>query len=315
MFVSVMLLLISFIILIKGADYFVEGASNLAVHFNLSKILVGLTIVAFGTSAPEFAVSVQSMINGTGEIVLGNVVGSNITNILLIIGVTSLWGSIKVKNSTVKKEIPMLFLLTVLLSVLYFDNIFDPTKVNELSRSDGIIIMLFFAVFIYYLISYMRKKHDTKQEKPDLSLLYSIFYIFGGIIAVIISSDIVVTEATNIAQYLNVSQRIISLTIVAFGTSLPELATGITAASKKETDILIGNVIGSNIFNICIVLGIPIAIFGGIEYASFNYIDFFTLIISSALVFLFALHEKKITKKEGVIFLLLYFIYYALIFL
>lgn len=316
MILSLILLIIGFIVLIKGADYFVEGASNLAGHLKLSKVLVGLTIVAFGTSAPELAVSIQSMLSDSSEIVLGNVIGSNITNILLILGISSLWGGISVSGNTLKKEMPMLILLTALLSILYFDTLFTGSVNNVISRSDGIVIILFFLVFLYYLFTSLKNKNNDEADEadePELNLPISFFYIVGGLVAVIISSDLVVSEAINIAEYLGVSQRMISLTVIAFGTSLPELATGITAAKKRETDILLGNVIGSNIFNICIVLGIPVAIFGGINYADFSYIDFSVFFISSVLIYLFACFGKKIKVYEGIILLILYLFYYAFI--
>lgn len=313
MLLEIILLLVGFIILIKGADIFVDGSSNLARNFKLSKMLIGLTIVAFGTSAPEFAVSVQSMLAGSGEIVIGNVVGSNILNILLILGCSSLIHDLKVKNNTVKKELPITLLITTLLVVLMGDSILS-NQVNLLDRGDGVTILLFFLVFVYYLVSMMRHKTDEVEEDEQVyPLSKSIIYTAGGIIAIIIGSNLVVNSATEIATSLGVSERVIGLTIIALGTSLPELVTSIVATKKGEYDIAIGNVVGSNIFNIGIVLGLPIAIFGTIPVGTFNYIDLGFLFISALALFAFSVNDYKIRKHEGIILLIMFVIYYAMV--
>lgn len=308
---SILLLIIGFTFLIVSANYFVEGSSNLAGHFKLPKVIVGLTIVAFGTSVPELAISIQSMISGSGEMVIGSVLGSNITNVLLIVGACSMFGAIHIKSSTLRKEIPILFLLSVLFSVLYFDNLFDSSVSNILTRSDGIVILLFFLVFIYYIVSYIRKTEKLKIDKPKISLFRSIFYIITGLIVIVFSSDLVVESATDIAIYLNVSQRIISLTIIAFGTSLPELVTGIVAVKKGESELLLGNVIGSSIFNICLVLALPLVLFGDITGAVFSGMDFIILILSSTLLYIFASFNYRVDKYEGILLLCVYVFYYA----
>ena len=312
MFISIVMLIIGFIILIKGADVFVDGAASLAKNFKLSTMLIGLTIVAFGTSAPEFAVSIQSLVSGNGDIVLGNVIGSNILNILLILGVSSTIHHLVVKNNTVKKELPITLLITTLLIVLMSDNIFDGNMVNNFTRGDGIALLLFFMVFIYYLISMMRNKVDQDdEEQPKYNIKKSIIYTVIGIICIVLGSNFVVEYASAIATILGVSERMISLTIVAFGTSLPELVTSIVATKKGEYDIAIGNVVGSNIFNIGIVLGLPIAIFGGISKISFSYIDLLALFLSALLLFIFSYNDRKITKKEGITMLIIFVIYYS----
>lgn len=313
MIISIIMLIVGFVILIKGADIFVDGASSVAKNFNLSKMLIGLTIVSFGTSAPEFAVSIQSLLSGSGDIVLGNVIGSNILNILLILGVSGTIHFLNVKNNTVKKELPITLLITTLLIVLMSDSLFDSNMVNSFTRADGIVVLLFFMVFIYYLISMMRNKVDEDEENAKYGMKKSIVYTIIGIIAIVIGSNFVVEHASNIAGYLGVSERLISLTIVALGTSLPELVTSVMATKKGEYDIAIGNVVGSNIFNIGIVLGLPIALFGGISKISFNYIDLFALFISAFLLFIFSYNDRKITKKEGIIMLVLFTLYYSYI--
>ena len=259
MFFSLILLIVGFVILIKGADIFVDGSSNAARNLKIPKMVIGLTIVAFGTSAPELAVSIKAVMSGNSDIVLGNVVGSNILNILLILGLSSLFSQMKVKDNTVEKEIPLTILFSSLLMVLAFDNMFDKNILNVITRTDGIVILLFFIIFVYYLFSVMKKGNKEENDKPKYNIFKSIILIIIGLISIVIGSNLVVDNAVAIAKILNVSEKMISLTIVAFGTSLPELVTSIQASRKGENDIAIGNIIGSNIFNIGIVIGIPAA--------------------------------------------------------
>lgn len=313
MIIQITLLVIGFVVLVKGADFFVEGASSLARNFHLSKMLVGLTIVAFGTSAPEFAVSIQSMLDGSGEIVLGNVIGSNILNILLILGVCSIIHSLNVKNATVKKEIPITLLITSILIVLMSDTLLGG-NINMLTRGDALIIILFFLVFVYYLISLIRNKTDDNEKKEEiLPLGKSIVYTTLGIVAIILGSNTVVDSAKKIAEIIGITERVISLTIVAFGTSLPELVTSIIATKRGEYDIAIGNVVGSNIFNIGIVLALPILLFGNIEIGTFNNIDLIFLFLSVFMLQIFSLNGYQIKKTEGAILLITFVIYYTLI--
>lgn len=311
MILDLILLIVGFIILIKGADIFVDGASSVAGNFKVSKMLIGLTIVAFGTSAPEFAVSVKSLLNNNGDIVLGNVIGSNILNILLILGVSSLFHSLNVTNNTVKKELPITLLITSLFAVLLSDRLFDNSIINEFTRGDGIALLLFFTIFIYYLINMSRKKIDNNQDEEYLPMSKAIFYTLGGLIAIVIGSNLVVDNATSLALALGVSQKMVALTIISFGTSLPELVTSVTATRKGEYDIAIGNVVGSNIFNIGVVIGIPVAILGSITKTTFNYIDLAVMLLSALLLFLFSWKDKKISRNEGIIFLIVFVIYYA----
>lgn len=311
---QIILLIVGFVILIKGADIFVDGASSLAQNFKLSKMLIGLTIVAFGTSAPEFAVSVKSIISNNYDMVLGNVVGSNILNILLIIGICSLIKPIVVKNNTIKKEIPIVIMISTLLFFLMKDNLFDSNAINMITRSDGFIILLFFMIFIYYLISIMRnKRDDDADESAKFGMSKSILFTILGIVCIILGSNFVVDSASNIAVSLGVSQKMIALTIVAFGTSLPELVTSIVSIKKGEQEILVGNIVGSNVFNIGIVLGLPVALFGGIKAVGFNNIDLIVLLLSAILLFVFSFRDHKIKKMEGIIMLVIFAIYYSFV--
>ena len=311
MILNILLLIIGFIVLIKGADIFVDGASAVAGNFKVSKMLIGLTIVAFGTSAPEFAVSVKSLLSGSGDIVLGNVIGSNILNIVLILGTSAMFHSLNVKNNTLKKELPITLLITTLFAVLLSDSLFDKNVTNSFMRSDGIILLLFFLVFIYYLISMARHKIDEDQDTEYMSLSKAFIFTIGGIIAIIIGSNFVVDNASLIAKEIGISEKMIALTIIALGTSLPELVTSVTATRKGEYDIAIGNVVGSNIFNIGMVIGIPVTLFGEISKITFNYIDLIMMILAALLLFIFSFNDRKIDKKEGIIFLFMFIIYYS----
>ena len=313
MIIQAILLIIGFIVLIKGADIFVDGASSIALNLKLSKMLIGLTIVAFGTSAPEFAVSVKSILSGNADMLLGNVIGSNILNILLIIGICSLIHPIYVKSNTVKKEIPIVMLISGLLFFLAKDDLFIK-NINEISRNDGFIILLFFTIFIYYLISIMRNKTDEdSDDMAKFGIGKSILFTLFGIVCIVIGSNVVVDSASKIASILGVSQRMIALTVVAFGTSLPELVTSIVSIKKGEQEILVGNIVGSNIFNIGVVLGIPVALFGGVPAVGFSVIDLIVMIVASMLLFLFSFKDRKIDKFEGVIMLIIFIVYYTFV--
>lgn len=315
MILNIILLIVGFVILIKGADVFVEGASGVAGNFKISKMLIGLTIVSFGTSAPEFAISIKSLLSGSGDIVLGNVIGSNILNILLILGCSSIVHSLTVKSNTVKKELPITMLITILFAVLLSDALFDKGMINQFSRSDGIVLVLFFTVFLYYLIKMARNKTEEDADKDLISMKKAAIFTIIGIVGIVLGSNFVVDSASYIAKALGVSERMISLTIIALGTSLPELVTSVTATMKGEYDIAIGNVVGSNIFNIGIVVGIPVAIIGGIGHIAFSYVDLIVMVVSAIIVFLFSFNDYKITRHEGIGLLLLFVSYYGYVIL
>ena len=297
--VNTFLLVVGFIILIKGADLFVDGASGIANSLKIPKMLVALTIVAFGTSMPEFAVSMKALTLGDGDIVLGNVIGSNIINILLILGISASIDHLDVKTSTIKKELPITIIFTIIFILLL---------INNISRIDGIILLLVFSIFLYYLVFRNKEVEDKQEIKINKTIIFTII----GLIGIIIGSNLVVNKAISIATYFNVSERLISLSIISFGTSLPELITSISASIKKEYDIAIGNVLGSNIFNMGMVIGLPITIFGGIEKVNYSYIDLLVMVISIVLLFIFS-YNKKISRKEGLIFILIFIIYYSYI--
>ena len=313
MILNIIFLIVGFIVLIKGADIFVDGASAVAGNFKVPKMLIGLTIVAFGTSAPELAVSIKSLLSGSGDMVLGNVIGSNILNILLILGLSAMFHSLAVKNNTVKKELPITLMITTAFAVLLSDSIFTKNLTNSFTRGDGIVLLLFFGVFMYYLINMSKNKTDIAEidDTNYPSMKKAIFLTLLGLIGIVFGSNFVVESASFIAKTIGISERMISLTIVAIGTSLPELVTSVTATRKGEYDIAIGNVVGSNIFNIGIVIGIPVAILGGISKINFSYIDIVVMILSALFLFFFAHNDHKISKKEGIFFLLAFILYYS----
>lgn len=309
------LLIIGFALLIKGADWLVDGASSVASNFKVSKLLIGLTIVAFGTGAPELAVSFSSLINGSTDILVGNVIGSNIINVLLLIGIAAVIRPIKVKKDTVSKELPLLLLISTALIVLLLDVNLAEAVINTFSRADAIICLLFFCIFLYYLISLARKnkKEAKKIEKPKYKLGKSFLFVILGLAGVVGGSQLVVNSASTIAAAVGISERIISLTIIALGTSLPELVTTVMAARKNESDLLVGNIVGSNIFNICLVLALPVIFAGGITPNNFEIIDLAMLILSSILLCFLARRNHKISRTDGVLMLMIFTIYYGYI--
>ena len=310
---QILLLIVGFVFLIKGADWLVDGASSVASNFKVSKLLIGLTIVAFGTGAPELAVSFSSLISGDTDILIGNVIGSNIINVLLLIGIAAVIRPIKVKKDTVSKELPLLLLISTALIVLILDVNLSGAMMNTFSRADAIICLLFFAIFLYYIISLARKnKKEAKEvEKPKYKLGKSFLFVLLGLVGVVGGSELVVNSASTIATTIGISERIISLTVIALGTSLPELVTTITAARKGESDLLVGNIVGSNIFNICIVLALPVVFAGSITPNNFQTIDLIMLIFSSILVCLLARHNHEITRFDGALMLIIFTAYYG----
>lgn len=317
---QILLLVIGFVLLIKGADWLVSGSSSVASHFKVSKQLIGLTIVAFGTGAPELAVSISSLINGNTDMLLGNVMGSNIINILLLIGVAAVINPVRIQKNTISKELPLLLLISTALVVLFMDVGITGADTNVFTRGDAIICILLFAIFVYYILNMVRKNRSSKKdvEKPQYKLGKSFLFVVLGLVGVVLGSELVVDSASTIASAIGVSDRIIALTVVAFGTSLPELVTTITAARRNESELLVGNIIGSNIFNICIVLGLPVAIFGNISPESFEAIDIAMLIGSSVILWMVAhrgSHGKngRIKRSEGVLMLVIFVLYYAYI--
>ena len=308
---AVVFLIIGFIVIIKASDILVDASSSLAQRIGVPKMLIALTIVAFGTCAPEVAISFRSVASVNSEMALANVIGSCIVNIFLIIGIASFIRSIKVKLVTVKKELPILFLITTCFSILMLDSMFNPLTSDTFSRSDGIILILLFMIFVLYLVN-MVVKRDKEVDKEEIKypIWLAIILIIVSIILIIYSSDLIVNNATEIARFLGVSDKIITMSAVVIGTSLPEMVMTVTSARKGEFDMALGNIIGTNIFNICIVLGLPIIIYGDMVLAGFGMVDIVVLFLSSFLLFWFARSERTITRREAVVMLGVFLFYY-----
>jgi cation:H+ antiporter len=320
---NIVLSVVGFVLLIKCADFFVDGAASFARNLKIPTAVIGLTIVAFGTSAPEFAISFSSHLSGNTDMLFGNVIGSSISNIFIILGLAVLIVPFKIENVVIKREIPILILITLGLSVLFLDTFFNKTanglqsEVNSLSRADGIILILFFSIFIFYLITALSNKTNNGdiEEKPKYKIFKSIIFIILGLTGIIIGSELVVKNLAELAQIIGISQKIISVTIVSIGTSLPELVTTIVAAKKGENRMAIGNIIGSNIFNICIVLGLPVVILGGVATTAFNAIDILFMLLAALLLWIFTATGRKLKRYEGIIFIAMYCVYGGYIFL
>lgn len=304
-------LIVGFFILIAGANYLVNGASALAKRLHVSDLVIGLSVVAFGTSTPELFVNIFASMQGNAEIAIGNVLGSNIFNILLILGVSSLIFPLSVTKGTVWKEIPFSLLAAIILGAMANDVLFDHMPSSSLSRIDGLVLISFFIVFLYYLVS-ISKDTDTSQQidVKQMSLIKSVGMIIGGMIGLVLGGHLVQSSAVKIASSLGVSQTLIGLTIVAAGTSLPELATSAVAAFKKNSDIAVGNIVGSNIFNIFLILGISALIKPLPITAQIN-MDILVLLFSSIFLFLFMFTGKRriIDRWEGAVFFMCYISY------
>lgn len=305
------LVVVGFVILIKGSDILVEGSCSIAKKLNVSDLIIGLTVIAFGTSLPELIVNVYASYIGNTGIAIGNILGSNIANILLILGAAAIVYPLKVKSNTIFKEIPYSLLATIILGVLANDVIFFRSTSSILSRIDGIILLIFFCFYMYYIFKISK---TLKNESDDITTISSstksIIYIFIGIISLLLGGKILVDSTVRIAQILNISDTLLGLTIIAIGTSMPELITSIIAAAKKKTDIAIGNVIGSNIFNIFWILGISASI-NPLPFDSNAIKDVIVLLLATLLLFILMFIGKKheLGKKEGILFLLLYLAY------
>ena len=316
MVLEIVLLLIGFVLIVKASDVLIDCASSIALLCKVPKMLIALTIVSFGTCAPEVAISFNSVAANNGSMALANVIGSCIVNILLIIGIAAIVNPIKVKNSTVKKELPILFLITSIFFVLLMDRLFNPNTPTSFSRFDGAVLILLFGIFVYYLIRLLKNKKQDQggvEKKYNLPVALILFVI--STIVIIYSSDLIVDNALSLAERIHVSPKIITMIAVVVGTSLPELVMTVTSAKRGEFDMAIGNFIGTNIFNICIVLGLPILIFGDLELVDFNFIDILVVLLSSFLLYLFARSEKQISKKEGIIMLVVFCCYYIYLFI
>lgn len=319
MVIQILLLVLGFALLVKGADWFVDGAAGIATKFGIPQLVIGLTIVAMGTSAPEAAVSITAAFAGNAEITIGNIVGSNVLNILIILGITALVYPVAVQKSSLIFDIPVVLFATAILFGLGYD--------GNISRLDGIIMLVVFVAYLFFLFwdakrpkklesAEVKKEEaeneETKNEGKNLSLPKALFFTVIGLVLIVAGSNFVVKSATFIATALGLSQRFIGLTIVALGTSLPELFTSVTAAMKKNSDIAVGNIVGSNIFNILFIVGLSGLIIP-VPFAPAFRFDTLVSGVAAILLLLCSLPKKRLSRIAGIFFLICYAVYFYMI--
>lgn len=306
LFLQFVLLIVGFVLLMKGADIFVDGSSSLADRLGIPQIVIGLTIVAFGTSAPEAAISITAGVKGSADLAVSNVLGSNVMNVLLILGIASIITPLAIQKNTLKFEIPFVAGITVLLLGLGVWG-------NSLGRLDGVVFLVLLILFMVYLVIMSKKNKDAVGDDTEIKKMpvwkMILFIVLGGA-GIVGGSQLTVNSATKIAEFFGMSERLIGLTIVAFGTSLPELITSVTAALKKNADIAIGNIVGSNIFNILFVLGATAAI-TPVTYINDFIADNIMAIVTMILLFVCVLPKKKLTRIGGIIMLVAYAVYFT----
>lgn len=316
----IILFLIGLVALVKASDVFVDAASSLAIKLKMPKMLIALTVAAFGTCAPELAISFKSISSGNYDMTLANVIGSCVVNILLIVGVATLVKPIKVKEQTIKKELPILVLVTGIFFLILNDSIFTG-KENGLSRIDAGILLAAFGVFLAYILVVVhnaKKKQKgvrRKREKAKYPLWKAIVYLLVTLAVIIIASDIVVDNACLIASEIGISQKIITMTAIVIGTSLPELTMTVGASRKGEFDLAVGNIIGTNIFNICIVLGLPTLIYGDFTSTAFNFVDTIVVLLAAVVYYWFGRSSRQLERFEGMLMVAIFAAYYTYLFL
>lgn len=312
------LLILGFVLLIKGADFFVDGSSSVAKLLKVPSIVIGLTVVAFGTSMPELSVSVTAAIRGNNDLAVSNVLGSNIFNLLVVLGCCALVNPVQAKWSLLKKEFPFSIFITVILLLLNADfsisKVLEGSEVFVLGRMGGLLLLVLFVVFVSATVRTAMisryERMEGEEEYRVLSPVRSAVYIAGGLAAIVLGGDLVVDSASAIAESFGLSQTFIGLTIVALGTSLPELVTSMVAAGKGENDLAVGNVVGSNIFNILLILGVS-SVITPITLDVTAVYDTVILIASSILVYVAAISKREIRKSEGTLFLLAYLAFFV----
>lgn len=298
---QILLLAIGFVLLVKGADWFVDGASGIAAKLNIPQLVIGLTIVAMGTSAPEAAVSISAALKGSADITIGNIVGSNILNVWIILGLASCIVPIAVAKSTIRIDTPFMILISAVLLLLGWD--------GSVSLLDGIILILLFLGYLGYMLYMARKGNMEEEPSKDLKLWQALLYTAVGLILIVLGANIAVEAASALARIFSLSERFIGLTIVALGTSLPELFTSVTAARKGNADIAMGNIVGSNIFNILFVVGLS-AVIVPVPFAGNFRIDMMIAIAASLMLLIFAASKKKLVRWHGIVMLLGYVAYF-----
>ncbi len=305
---AIIVLLVGFLLLVKGADWFVEGASSIAKKIKIPSFVIGLTIVAFGTSAPELAVSITAALKGSNDIAIGNVVGSNIFNILVVLGMSAAITPIIVEKGMIKRDYPISIIVSVLLGILAMDTILWKKPGMQIGRMDGIILLIVFAAYMFMTVKSGIQNRTEEEPIEELSLWKSILISVLGLAGIVLGGDWAVDGAKEIARTLGLSEALIGLTIVAIGTSLPELVTSIVAARKGENDIAVGNVIGSNIFNMLLILGVS-SIIHPMDVSQTYLYDIVMLILTMLAVYIPIAKTKKVGRSMGVMMVLCYVFY------
>ncbi len=310
------MLFLGFLLLVKGADFFVAGSSSIAKRFGIQEFIIGLTLVAFGTSAPELAVSVTASLAGQNEIAISNVLGSNLFNIMAVLGFSSLVIPIAIEKNIAKKDLPFSIVVTIGLLIMALDSFIFKAPINQISRIDGLILLAFLGYFLYKNISFaLNNKNDIETEEIEsLTIPKSIFGVVIGLAGVVLGGDLVVDSASSIARTFNVSETIIGLTIIALGTSLPELVTTVVAAKRGSADMALGNVIGSNVFNLALILGLT-SVIEPVSVELVNIYDIGVLIVVSLILLAMCLKSTHLRKKHGIVLIVSLAAYYAFIFI
>lgn len=307
MIISIVLLIAGFLFLVKGADYFVDGCSKIARAIGIPSLIIGLTIVAFGTSAPEAAVSTIASLSGKNAIAIGNVVGSNICNLLLVLGCAGLFGELTCEKKVVSRDMIYSIFAYVILIILSAGFFINGKETGVITRTNGLILLCFLGIYIYALLGDAKQSIKKKEEKEKFHIM-DIFMILLGLAGIIGGGQLVVNSATKIASYLGISDNVIALTVVAIGTSLPELVTSVMAVRKGETDIAIGNVIGSNIFNCFFILGLASTV-SPVTFEFHSFIDMILMLIIGIIVLILTLKNMRIGNKKGLLMLIMYIMY------
>lgn len=299
---AIILLVVGFVMLIKGADWFVEGAAGIAARFGIPQLVIGLTIVAMGTSAPEAAVSIAAALSGNAGITIGNVIGSNIMNVLLILGITAVIIPVPVQDSTVKWEMPFMHIITIVLAVLGVTG-------GVISHKEGVVLWVLFLIYLVYLFRMAKKGNAVEVEEEILPLWKQLLMLVIGSAGIVFGSELTVDNATIIAETLGMDDRLIGLTIVAFGTSLPELVTSVTAARKGKADIAIGNIVGSNVFNILFVVGTT-ALITPVAFKAGFLIDSAVALGAGLLLWFGVMKDHRLKRPAGIVMLMAYVLYF-----
>lgn len=309
MILNILFLIIGLALVVGGANFLTDGAASIAKRFRLSDLVIGLTVLAFGTSAPELTVSLMAALKGSADIAIGNIIGSNIFNILAIVGITALIMPLTMSNSTIRIEIPLTILSSAVLFFMANDRLFDMAGENVITRTEGFVLLAFFLIFLFYTFN-MSKGEESPGQVRQFALPLSIIMVIGGLVALVFGGDLFVDNAAMLAGRMGVSESVVAITIVAGGTSLPELVTTLVAAIKKRPGMAIGNIVGSNLFNILLILGVSASI-SPIRIQGITVVDYGIFILATILLYIFGLFfgDKTIKRFEGSILLSLFICY------